>query len=192
MRLPRRFLCDFWSAAFSFPKAFRNFFIRPNLRPGASPKSVFPTRKAWAVCWRMRSSLRRATHNWAANPARSHRAAHRHQRRNPLDKNSAPSRSRFLGFLAPEGAALRVLEHDARGTHGFFHVARTTFPAHRRCGKKMVAGCSDCAGKQHLITSAATSGMLPICSQALRDVNRDQKAASERANIARQKRATRR
>jgi hypothetical protein len=41
----------------------------------------------------------------------------------------------------------------------------------------MVAGCSDCAGKQHLITArAAASGMLPICSQVLRDVNRDQKA----------------
>jgi hypothetical protein len=44
----------------------------------------------------------------------------------------------------------------------------------------MVTGCRDCAGKQHLITArVAASGTLalpPICFQALRDVNRDQKA----------------
>jgi hypothetical protein len=177
MRLPRRFLCDFWSAAFSFPKAFRNFFIRRILRPTLRQNWYSQSGKLGTVCWRMRSRLRRATRNWAANPARSHCAAGRHQRRNSFDKNSAPSRSRFLGFLASEARPLWFLEHDARGAHRFFHVARPTFSAHRRCGKKMVAGCSDCVGKQHLITaSTAASGMLSIYSQALRDVNRDQKA----------------
>ena len=37
-----------------------------------------------------------------------------------------------LGFLADETPAVRFLEHDARGTDGFFHVAWLAVLAHRR------------------------------------------------------------
>jgi putative oxidoreductase len=38
----------------------------------------------------------------------------------------------FCGFFANEAAAIRFLEHDARGAYGFFHVAWSALSADRR------------------------------------------------------------
>ena len=61
----------------------------------------------------MRSGLRHARDTLIAHPACGHCVARGHQRRDCIDENSGAPRSRFLGLLAPEIAALWFLEHDA-------------------------------------------------------------------------------
>ena len=52
---------------------------------------------------------------------------------------SDPARPRFLDFSRAKNAALRLLEHDARGARGSLHAARLALPRDRR-RRKMVAG----------------------------------------------------
>ena len=57
--------------------------------------------------------------NWVANPARSRCVTHRYQRRDSFNKNSGPSRPRFLRFVASKAARY--------GFWSMMHEARTDF-----------------------------------------------------------------
>ena len=57
--------------------------------------------------------------------------------------------SRFLGILGDETAAIWFLEHDARGTYGFLHVAQPALSADRRCRAVVIRRRLD-AGKEQV------------------------------------------
>jgi len=144
-------LCGFWSAAFFFLKASRSFCIRLSLGAGRFAKIGIPAPEIMGPfvggCEISCGALLiiGLLTRLAAMVL-------------PIDISVAIVSTKipvllgrgFWGLSLSKLPRYGFLEHDARGAHGFFHVARTAFPAHHWCRQKMVSGCSDCVGKQQL------------------------------------------
>src|SRR5258708_29952605 len=81
-----------------------------------------------APCRGHRNRVRRDADRRSAMPARRYTAADRHQRRYSYDENS-------------HAREVRILGRDARGQHGFLHVAGSVVPIDRR-GWAAFGGCA--------------------------------------------------